>query len=142
MKKIFYHFYSEKGLTLIEILVSVTILSIIIVSLLSMFVQSTRVTNYSSKKIDATYVAESFMEQMTNVVTSSTAITGVSAPIGFTIKDCPNCYGGTVQGHYVYIKVYEKQPGNGLVTVSVKVFQDSSKAKQEAQMESLLSWKK
>lgn len=142
MKKIFYHFYSEKGLTLVEILASLTIISIIIVSLLSMFVQSTRATNYSSKKIDATFVAESFMEQMTNVVTSSTAITGVSAPSGFAIKDCPNCYGSTVQGHYVYIKVYEKQPGNGLVTVSVKVFQDSSKAKQEAQMESLLAWKK
>ena len=142
MKKIFFHFYSEKGLTLIEILASLTILSIIIVSILAMFVQSSRVTNYSSNKIDATYVAESIMEQMTNVVTSSTSITGVLAPNGFTIKDCSTCYGNTTQGHYVYIKVYEKQPGNGLVTVSVKVFQDSSKAKQEAQMESLLSWKK
>jgi Tfp pilus assembly protein PilV len=136
------HFNSEKGLTLVEILASLTILSIVIVSIFSMFVQSSQATNYSSKKIDATYVAESVMEQMTNIVTSSAGMSEITAPNGFITKDCSTCYGDTVQGHYVYVKVYEKQPGNGLATVSVKVFQDSSKTRQEAQMESLLSWKK
>lgn len=142
MKKIFSQIYSEKGLTLIEILASLTILSIIIISVFSMFVQSSRETNYSSKKIDATYVGESVMEQMTNIVASSIGISAITAPSGFTIKDCSTCYGNTIQGHYVYIKVYEKQPGNGLASVSVKIFQDSSKTKQEAQMESLIAWKK
>lgn len=142
MRKESVHFYSEKGLTLIEILASLTILSLTIVSILTMFVQSSRANHYSANKIDATYVAESVMEEMTNLVATSTDLTKVSAPNGFTIKDCLTCYGNSIQGHYVYINVYEKQPGNGLVTVSVKVFQDSSKVKQEAQMESLLSWKK
>jgi prepilin-type N-terminal cleavage/methylation domain-containing protein len=142
MKKIFFHCSTEKGLTLIEILASITILSVIIVSFLSMFVLSSRETNFSSDKINATYVAESTMEQMTHVVTISTGINSVLAPAGFTVQDCSTCYGSTIQGHFVYIKVYEKNPGNGLVTVIVKVYQDSSKEKQEVQMESLMAWKK
>jgi type II secretory pathway pseudopilin PulG len=140
MKKWSTYFFSEKGLTLIEILASITILFIVIMSLLSFFVQSSR-TNTTSKKIaDATYVAESCMEEISNSVTTSKSIdtlilNGYKKIVGTTSnyeKD-PN-----TTGHYIFIEIVPKDP---LVTVRVKVYKDSSKLNLEAQMENLLAWK-
>ena len=142
MKKASDYFCSQKGLTLIEILASIVILSILITSFLSMFVQAAKTNNFSQNKMDATYTAESTMELMSNLVSSATALNSLSTPSGYTILECSTCYGKNVTGHYVYIKVYEKLSGSGLASVIVKVYQDSSKNKQEAQMEDLIAWKK
>jgi type II secretory pathway pseudopilin PulG len=141
MKKWSTYFFSEKGLTLIEILASITILFIVIMSLLSFFVQSSR-TNTTSKKIaDATYVAEGCMEEISNSVTASGSIdtlnlNGYKKIVGTTsnYEKYPN-----TTGHYIFIEIVPKD--NPLVTVRVKVYKDSSKSSLEAQMENLLAWK-
>lgn len=144
MKK---YFFTEKGLTLIEILASITILFIIIMSLLSFFVQSSRTNNTSKKIMDGTYVAESNMEVISNLVSTTSSPVSLSAfnlP-GYTEK-CLNgtCYyekgpNTDTNGHYVYVELVSM--GTSLVTAKVKVYNDSSRSNLEAQMELLLSWK-
>jgi type II secretory pathway pseudopilin PulG len=154
MKKFSNHYFSEKGITLIEILASIVILSIIIVSLLSMFVQSTRSNNISKNIMDTTYVAETSMEELNRAIALSTDLENFPIEVNkLTNTDGSNCYTlisningqayfeRVVPGHYVYIEALSTT-GNPLVKVKVKVYKDRTKAKKEAQMEMLLPWKK
>ena len=146
---------NEKGMTLIEILASIVLLSIIIVSMLSMIVQSSRSNTVSKNIMSATYVAESTMEELNGTVTQSTDLT-TSFPneLNKLIKSdgtpkykiLSNTNGQAfietnVPGYYVYIET-NSSSGSNLVKVKVKVYKDQTKAKIEAQMEMLLPWKK
>ncbi|ULT55842.1 prepilin-type N-terminal cleavage/methylation domain-containing protein [Neobacillus drentensis] len=158
---------NEKGMTLIEILASIVILSIIIVSMLTMIVQSSQSNTISKKIMSATYVAESAMEELNGTVAQSTDLT-TTFPIElnkltksdgnpkYTLIVNPDCqticksFETTVPGYYVYIELTSPPPitkvntttGNRLVNVIVRVKKNKTTAKIEAQMEMLLSWKK
>jgi hypothetical protein len=101
--------------------------------------------------MDATYVAESTMEEINNAVTNAvtTEVTSqaflskFSLPTIYT-KKCTDgtCYekNTNTNGHYVFV---EFVPKNLLISVKVKVFNNNSSSKKlEAQMEMLVSWKK
>jgi len=155
---------NEKGMTLIEILALIVILSIIIVSMLTMIVQSSRSNTVSKKIMSATYVAESTMEELNGTVAQSTdltltfptelkKITDSNGNPKYTILSNTNGLASietTVPGYYVYIELTSPPPitkvnsttGNRLVNVIVRVKKDKTTAKIEAQMEMLLSWKK
>lgn len=144
MKNLSSHLSSEKGLTLIEILASIVILSIIIVSLISFFVQSARSNSLSENVMDATYIAQTSMEEISNLISTSTSLANLSEPLvkknGYTrVGTSGNLYEKTFQKHYIYIEITEEDMP--LVKVKVKVYNDKSKSKLEAQMEMLLSWR-
>lgn len=157
MKRLSSNFSSEKGMTLIEILASIVVLSIIIVSFLSMFVQSSK-TNSLSKDIDnATYLAETQIEEINNMNNSltkpslfnlSTLILGkkdnsTNSNIYNTDPDrsCTNCFDmNDKSGRFVLIQL--KSVSSDLGKVIVIVYKDDKKLNQEAQMEMLLTWKK
>lgn len=61
---------NAKGFTLVEILVSITILSIIVVTFLTFFIQSAKTNASSVNMLDATYVAQSQMEEVYNLSTN------------------------------------------------------------------------
>jgi prepilin-type N-terminal cleavage/methylation domain-containing protein len=160
---------NEKGMTLIEILASIVILSIIIVSMLTMIVQSSQSNTISKKIMSATYVAESTMEELNGTVAQSTDL-ATTFPIElnkltksdgnpkYTLTTLvnPNCqtncksFETTVPGYYVYIELTSPPPitkvnsttANRLVNIIVRVKKNKTTAKIEAQMEMLLSWKK
>ncbi|MDP4156046.1 MAG: hypothetical protein Q8929_10460 [Bacillota bacterium] len=151
-KKLTFYFSSEKGLTLIEILASVIILFILILTLIPMFVQSARTNNSSAKIMDATYLAESSMEMIENMVNTSTAIdSSFTASMGSngngftqTVNGCSSgtCYEKSSGGHYVFVQIVNSTSGSSLVDAKVKVYSDSTRSAQQAQMEALLSLKK
>lgn len=140
MKK---YFSSEKGLTLIEILVSIVILSIIVVSFLSMFVQSSRSNAVSKNIIDATYIAEKEMEELYGKISSANSLAEFS-PTTYMLREPKTnekaFYEKNVPNHYILLELTSK-PDDPLVKVLVKVFSDSTETKQEAQMEMILSWR-
>lgn len=137
---------SEKGMTLVEILVSIIILSIIIVSLLSMFVQSSQTNRVSKNMMDATYLAESQMEEINNMNTSavSSSIDNLSSQLvakGYTQDNsCSYCYSLAKNGHYVFVQL--SNVSTDLGKVIVRIYKDNKKTSQEAQMELVISWKK
>jgi prepilin-type N-terminal cleavage/methylation domain-containing protein len=145
---------NEKGMTLIEILASIVILSIIIVSMLTMIVQSSRSNAISKNMMSATYVAESTMEELNRTVALSTDLVNFPSELNKLTKSdgtpkytmLSNLNGQaffetTVPSYYVYIEA-NSSLGSNLVKVKVKVYKDKTKAKIEAQMEMLQSWKK
>jgi prepilin-type N-terminal cleavage/methylation domain-containing protein len=135
------HVFTEKGMTLVELLASLIILSIVIVSLLSMFVQTAR-SNQAAKNLeDATFIAETEMENLYNLSTENTftdAVNALQTEYTKTNQDCPSgeCFYKESGGRFVFLQLKE----NG--SVIVKVFKDETKAKLEAQMEMLLTWNK
>lgn len=141
---------NEKGLTLIEVLASIVILSIIGVSLLTFFVQSARSNNLSKTMMDATYVAQSNIEEINNLNKSSSTTTNITV-LGDKIKNtgfvsdtspstgCLSCYKKDLTGNNRFVHVKLTNQSDSLGKVLVKVFTGT---KQEAQMEMLISWKK
>lgn len=57
-------FQNEKGFSLVELLVSVVLLSIIVGALLSAFVSSTKINVTSAEVVDEGYVAQKWMEEV------------------------------------------------------------------------------
>jgi prepilin-type N-terminal cleavage/methylation domain-containing protein len=151
---------NEKGLTLIEVLASIVILTIIGVSLLTFFVQSARSNNLSKTILDATYVAQTQIEEINNYNQSSTFATSINTigqslinPGSFTryydnVVGCTSsststfCYGKTLSGDNRYVDLRLSTYSADLGKVLVKVYKDSTKKKQEAQMEMFIPWKK
>jgi type II secretory pathway pseudopilin PulG len=160
MRKSSSDFFDEKGITLIEIVASFTILFILIISFLSLFIQSSQSNSLSKKIMSATYVAEAQMEIVRNSITTTslTSLNSLSIPTSSTSSSngssIPNynitsngcstgftCYENTyVTGHYVFLQL-KVDSTTSLVDAILKVYSDSSKANLEAQMESYLSWK-
>lgn len=65
MKKLFQqHMKNQTGMSLVEILASVVILSILLFFVLGMFVNSSKVNVKSEEVIDATYVAQTEIENL------------------------------------------------------------------------------
>ncbi|WHX99495.1 type II secretion system protein [Neobacillus sp. DY30] len=151
---------NEKGLTLIEVLASIVILSIIGVSLLTFFVQSARSNNLSKTMMDSTYVAQTQMEEINNYNQGSTSTTSISMlgqklinsgsytryyDIGggcTTTSTSTFCYGKTLAGDKRYVDVKLSTHSAEIGKVLLKVYKDSTKTKQEAQMEMFIPWKK
>lgn len=57
----------SQGFTLVEILTSITILSIIAITFLTFFIQSANTNAQSEETLDATYVAQSQIEEVYNI---------------------------------------------------------------------------
>lgn len=74
---------NNKGLSLVELLIAVTILAIIIVPLLHTFVSSARLNNKSARTLKATMIAENIMEEFEETSVESLSQTyGVSSNSG------------------------------------------------------------
>lgn len=66
MDKITTYFLKNKGFTLIETLISITVLSILLLSFLSFFYQSGRIENSNQHQLVAINLAESTLERVKN----------------------------------------------------------------------------
>lgn len=135
---------SSKGMTLLEVLLSIVILSIILVSFVTMFVQSARTNQYSSKIIDATFVAQTYMEKIYEISNNHSydeGITKLNDEFNHSIQlDTGREF--TKEEDQVYITANISDPQNGISSVVVKVYKDSTKSRLEAQMETRIEWKK
>ena len=118
----------ERGLTLIEVILSLAILGIIIVPFLNMFIFSTMTNRKSENILDATYVAQNIMEQR-----YAESRNGNGIP-----EDSEEGYSDPYGGGYWVNEIIEVE--DNLVRVIVEVYSDNSKEKLEAQMETYLLW--
>lgn len=148
MKRMVYHLrtlwnevHSERGITLIEILASIAILSLIIMTFLPMFTQSMRSTKVSSDTMDATYIAQSTMEEVYNVSMShpfKDASEQLSEMTFIGIENDKNLLAQYKDGAYIELSL--GKPFNGLSNVIVRVYTDETKSELKAQMETIYRW--
>ncbi|WP_462412933.1 prepilin-type N-terminal cleavage/methylation domain-containing protein [Neobacillus sp. Marseille-QA0830] len=144
MEKLTRGLASQKGVTLIEILASIVILSIIVISLMSFFAQSSLANTNTKKMQSATYIAVKAMEEVNNTISTTVqpsdlnllSLSGYSKVTGTTstFEKSPN-----PAGYFVRVVLVPKT--SPMISIKVKVYQDSSMSKLEAQMEMLVSWK-
>lgn len=129
-------------MTLIEILTALVIISIVIMTLFTIFVQSAKTNQSAKNRVDSTYIAEMELESIYNLARNTTlanSSTKLNTDLGYTkiTTGCPtgHCYAKQSEDRYVFLTI---KPSGAAV---IKVFKDDSKQKLEAQMELLISWK-
>lgn len=137
----------EKGVTLVEILAAITILALIVLPLLSIFIQSAKTGKLSNNIMTATYEAQTQIEKIYHLSRTthlSDSIKQLKAD-DFHYIDCEadfkNCFAKHQDKHFIVISIQRNQDESPMVDVVVKVFKSRAKNKLEAQMEDLVRWK-
>lgn len=144
------NYQAQRGFTLIEILVSLVMIALFIGPLMGFFLQSQKGNVMAEERIQATYLAQKYMEDMYHISQtygdyhagleelksrgfSSTPdlIESIETVYRFT-KDEP------AQGYRVDI---ETDYSSGLARVLVKIVNIPGNGQVEAQMETILIWK-
>lgn len=145
-KKILKFLRREDGLSLIEVVASIVLLAIILLSFYYMFVQSAKTTRTSEDIIEATYIAQTEMEKL------YTLTKGKSIPANFETKVFPE-YGVGVKSqnslkvyHFenethkdIYIFLTVEAIGGNLTRVLIQVY-DEKDGILKAQMETTVEW--
>ena len=129
---------SEKGLSLIEVVASILLISIILLSFFGLFVQSNKAKTVSSHTVDLTYYNQTEMENLYTVT-----LGGNFASLGYT----------TIQNNSDK-KIYSKKENNLEYTVTLKPVpahsnltqvlievSTNSPHLQHSKMETILKWK-
>ncbi|KGR91245.1 hypothetical protein CD30_07340 [Ureibacillus massiliensis 4400831 = CIP 108448 = CCUG 49529] len=137
---------NESGISLIEVVASVVILTIILLGFFGMFLQSAKTTQTSEEIVDATYIAQKNMEELylqtKNGVYSINNYEDAISNLGYTKID--DYYTKTIDSKN-YIKLTVQTPVNGynhLTRVVIYVIEvNESKEVIKAQMENTLQWR-
>lgn len=133
-----FKFSLNQGFTLIEVLVSLSLISMILTAVLGVFVFSAKSSKSSKESFDATYIARNHMEMiygLSKTVDFESGLDRLRTEKGFErLSLSENLFGKTVEEKYVTISL--KEWGN-LIDVIVNVYEDSI---LRAKMETLLIW--
>lgn len=116
---------NKEGLTLIEVLMAFTVLLIISVAFFHMFVFAASVNKKSEDILDATYVAQSILEER-----YAESKSGKPIPASSGLVPHPSGY---------WVRETVKKDGN-LVGILVQVYTDAGGNQLEAQMETYFLW--
>ncbi|WP_211356384.1 prepilin-type N-terminal cleavage/methylation domain-containing protein [Psychrobacillus lasiicapitis] len=137
---------NTKGLTLIEILVSIILITIIITTFFSLFIQSARTSKTSEEVVDATYVAQSEMEQIYEISRNGDYNSGIDEiRKNLRYKQLTSTNPGeqkftkTIDGLYIYLKL-KKHTYPGMSYLVIEVFETENGTRPRAKMETILEW--
>ncbi|OAT80882.1 hypothetical protein A6P54_12805 [Bacillus sp. MKU004] len=133
--------FSERGITLVEIIASIAILSLIILTFVPIFTQSMRSSKAASDMLDSTYLAQTVMEnvyQLTTEYQFNEAVNHVDEMTFIGSQDDWYQYVQYKDGTYIELLI--EKPDDELSNVLVKVYADDTKSKLEAQMETIYRW--
>lgn len=133
-------FQNEKGFSLVELLVSMVLLSIIVGALLSAFVSTTKTNIKSAEVVDEGYVAQKWMEEVYNLSKTkemseinSYLIDTTNPNLGFTVNYNSSTrtrrFAKQDEGYYVEILVIDSintTVNNELCNIIVSIYRDSA----------------
>lgn len=138
--------FTRKGMTLIENIISLALLAIIIVPFLTMFVNSTSTNSKSQNILEATYLAQSTMEELYSLSISYPFSDGLLqlTTNGYTetviVSDDDYNYVKEQGDYYIKIEIRNSAYTGSLVKSVVKIYNNSSMDKLVSQMETILTW--
>lgn len=139
---------TQKGLTLVEIIISLALLGIITIPILNMFVHSTSTNSKAQNIIEGTYIAQSTMENIYDLSKSYSFSEGLiqltsTGYVEATINpEYDYSYTKEMDNHYIKIELSNLVYNDSLVKVIVKIYNDGTMNKLESQIETILSWEK
>lgn len=132
----------ENGLTLVEILAAIVIISLIFVSIVTILNLTAKTNKSSEDIIDATYVAQEEMEYIYKISRENGSFESLEAYGSPTEEDGWDIYWkDNVESKY-QVEVREKKLEDSMVRIVVRVYEQTadSSEKPKAQMETLLNW--
>lgn len=119
----------EAGMTLVELLASILLLSLIITTFLSFFIQAAKTNNQTDTVNEATFIAQEQVEMLTYYSKTKSA----EETLSLIAAESPK----TLSGFEVKSKVEKSEPNGALYKGIVTV---SKEGKAYAQMETRLSF--
>ena len=130
-----------KGLTLVELIVSIAIIGVIAIAFIPIFGMTARINNRSEVVLDSTYMGKDIMELIYKWSQEEEYENLESKLIdaGYT-KDTEDGTFGYEHDDKRYSNIRFSEEGN-LLRVIIKIYRDKSVQQLEAQYESLFSWK-
>src|SRR5690625_1187331 len=138
--------FNQKGLTLIEVLLSLVIISIILLAILFVLLQIIRTNKTSQELVNATYVAQTEMEEMYHISQSEdfdawiNDISSKEKNYSFSENIHTITY-RTESNHEVEIKISEtNQPPLKRIIIYVFEMDQNKPSSPKAKMENLLEW--
>lgn len=138
---------SNTGSIFVEILISLILISMVLLTFMSMFVTSAKVNRKSKDVLDATYSAQNLMEELYDLSLSKTLETTVGDLRSSILSD--SSYEDlddeeVIRGKYddldVAITITDKEDEQ-LTLVSVEIYSDNTYTNRQAVMESNFLWK-
>src|SRR5690625_4426450 len=141
---------NENGLTLVEVLASVVLLTIIITIFLNVFIQSAKTNTTSEEVVDATYLAQTEMERIySKSLTSehSKPENGIrELDYNLLSSERQLLFIGKIldEGYYAKVKMQKdsKEETENMHRFIVTIHHGSMEGKTQAQMENILVWER
>jgi len=138
----------ENGLTLVEVLASVVLLTIIITIFLNVFIQSAKTNTTSEEVVDATYLAQTEMEQIyiKSTETKYSERENAFGNLGYrslSSEDEWLIFEKELDEDYVAkikLQNHSMEVAENMNRLIVTVHDKSAPSKTQAQMESILVW--
>lgn len=146
------HLLNEKGLSILEIIASLLIISIIILAVIPLFFTSAKTVEKSGDIIDATYRAQNGMEEVRHELVNTEPILNETFE-QYIEERVPDSWGDSrlIEEEYIYEKneddyisilyIKETEEDGNLLTLRLEVFPQSNPAIIDSQMETIIQWK-
>lgn len=138
------HIQNNRGLTLVEILASLILITLILLSFLMMFTQAAKTNKTSENIIDGTYLAQVEMERI--IATSKIKLTGTREQaikdLGYSVLSDQNSwfeFTKNVPDSTAVIKVKLEKKSGDVTRIIIEVFSKSG-GPSRAKMENALLW--
>lgn len=133
---------NEKGLTLVEILAAMVIISIIFISIITILNLTAKSNRTSKEIIDATYIAQEEMEYIYKISREDSSFESLEQYEADVEDDGWKVYWKETETDDFKIEVREKTTEDSMVRIVVRVYEqaDEEKVNPRAQMETLLKW--
>jgi prepilin-type N-terminal cleavage/methylation domain-containing protein len=145
INKVSKHF-NNKGLTLVEVLVSIILISLVLFTFFSFLIQSAKTGKTSEEVVDGTYLAQLEMEKLYEVSRKEDFNSGIDEIVNsLTYKQITS----TTQDEYVFeksidgknIKLKLKEHSYpGMSYLVIEVFDQENGTRPRAKMETILEW--
>lgn len=111
---------SEKGFTLVEVLVSIVVISILAIAMMNIFTQSLRVTSSNIDRTVANQVAQNTLKTIERRAAEMTGPFDVAALIGGTPGTCELC-SVSINGRTFDVAISPTDSATGLLDVEITV---------------------
>ncbi len=138
---------TRSGVTLVELILSIAIIGMIVVSFIPLFVMSSKTNSKSETTLDSTYIGKDIMELIYSEIRNykDNNFNELVEHLDNKINDDKYLKINGKVNSYSYedskfIKVKYKEDGN-LIRVIIRVYKDEAMKQLEVQYESLYPWK-
>lgn len=130
----------QQGLTLVETIAGIVIISIILLSIVTLLTQTAKTNRTSEQLIDATYIAQTEMETIYKLSLENKELSEVTEYNKQTENNQTTIYTKIDETNNYKIEIIEQKDESPMRRIIVKVYDQKDNTKIKAQMESLYNW--